>query len=83
MDREIASKAGLPLPRDRSKRVRRMYSLLQDASADSRVKDRRWALSESEADSRLDLTRSASSASAPGKNRAKAMRQAGGVVTSL
>ena len=73
--------AGRPRLKDRRRRVRRIYSLLQDASALTRVKARRC-------DRSKPFTCIAAVAilcvnSDPGKYRAKAIRQAGGVVTSL
>ena len=79
---DTACKAGLPRASDRRSLVRRMYSLLHDANALKRVKALRFDVSTSVLDTcvaggvmNID--------SAPGKKRAKAIRQAGGVVTSL
>src|SRR2546423_788227 len=84
-DRPIGwSCAGLPLPSDLSKRVRRMYSLRQEAKALRRANDRlaeSWISCPS-----MQLPRTPtrpSSSSAPGKYRAKAILQACGVVTKL
>ena len=83
LEREIASIAGRPRPRERSSRVLRMYSDLHDARADNLVKLLRCARSTSELGSCMALALPSPSASAPGKYLAKAMRHAGGVVTSL
>ena len=71
--------AGLPRVSERRSRVRRIYSLLQEASALTRVNERREDLcisSSEEAEGNKPVD------SAPGKNRAKAILHAGGAVTS-
>lgn len=71
---------GLPRSRERRSLVRRMYSLRQEASGVRRVKARRSDRTTA-SDSSSDSISRASIESAPRNSRAKALRQACGVVT--